>query len=562
MPFRFRHGVLLLVALLSLFAAVNVRAQAQTTAVFLYDGKLPDQVALEALVRKTVEPHAAKATVRTMHAGRAEAAPFLKRHSLTRKNAPVLLLMDGPGERAKIVRKVYIDPARDERQTVRLVLSVLKLPQVVNAPPAPGPLVTILADGGEAEKKLLVTRAGQQSLVAESRLLDATGVVIYRLRLPDELRYADLTAELAGNFAVDWAASPRGPWVPLMDGFKYFGAASESITRRVSPVANLDQVLDKSTGELYLRVRTNGRGRNQAYLGRLEVIARSATIESGESQWLLEAIRLRDEALARIVPDVQRHRPLGGTLTKDLTLLAADSPYLLSGDLMVGPTSTLTIEPGVTVRVAPGTVIRVRGQLVAKGTVKDPIRFLPAKDDPAGSWKGIFFSPLPNRPSGTESELSFCRIEAAGNLDLDQFAGEISYCILENCVLGATLRHGGKGRVHHNRFLKCRRGVVVDGGGGEVTENELTECQQAVNVVSLDAENPLRFERNSVVNSRVAAVTYLKIPGQERPALALPNNFWGDTPAARLIGGGDDAAAVVLDPKLEAAPAGVGPGWQ
>ena len=90
--------------------------------------------------------------------------------------------------------------------------------------------------------------------------------------------------------------------------------------------------------------------------------------------------------------------PLGVTTTWTL----ANSPYLLTGDILVPNTSKLVIQPGVEVRFKPVTddlaggtdpnriEIRVEGQVNAQGTAADSIRFISNGDVPAsGDWYGL-----------------------------------------------------------------------------------------------------------------------------------------------------------------------------
>jgi hypothetical protein len=494
-----------------------------------------------------------------MHAGRAESIPFLKLHGFTRKNTPLLLLMGDAGPAAKVQRKVSLDPTRDPRQTVRLVLSVLKLPAPVAEHPKPGPVVTLVADGGEEEKKRLVSAVGNQRLADGGRKLETTGSVIYRVPLPDELRYADLRADVAGGFAVDWSDMVAGPWTPLADSQRLFGLGAEKVTGKLAPVVKLDLLLEKLTGPLFLRVRSVGRV--PAWLGRLEVTARAPGDESAEVAWLKEVAQRRKEALAQVTPNSEGHHQIGGQITNKTTLLAADSPYLLNSDLTITSSGKLTIEPGTTIRIPHGLAIRVQGQLIAKGSAKDPIQFLAAAPKQSDDWKGILFTPLLARSSGEGSELEYCRVVNAATIDLNRFLGEISHCIIENGLAGMTLRNGGAGRIHHNRFLRCQRGLVLQGGAGEVTRNEWVDCSIAVAVSGQDAKLGFLFERNSVLGNANGAVTYFKVPGQTLPPLVLSNNHWGTATAAKLVSGGEDAATVVFEPILEAPPADSGPGW-
>ena len=61
-----------------------------------------------------------------------------------------------------------------------------------------------------------------------------------------------------------------------------------------------------------------------------------------------------------------------GVISTNDTWRRACSPYVISGNVMVGTGATLTIEPGVEVRFAEGTVLQVNGTLIARGTSEHP----------------------------------------------------------------------------------------------------------------------------------------------------------------------------------------------
>ena len=94
--------------------------------------------------------------------------------------------------------------------------------------------------------------------------------------------------------------------------------------------------------------------------------------------------------------------PSGIQTGTTITWTQVNSPYLLTGDITIPAGSKLVIQPGVEVRFKPISddlsggedpnriEIRVEGQLDAKGTVADSIRFISNGDVPAsGDWYGI-----------------------------------------------------------------------------------------------------------------------------------------------------------------------------
>jgi hypothetical protein len=107
--------------------------------------------------------------------------------------------------------------------------------------------------------------------------------------------------------------------------------------------------------------------------------------------------------------------PLSGGITSNTTLTAANSPYQLTGDLVVFESVKLTIEPGVEILVDKDVKIEVRGQISAIGTASQPI-YVHGNTQTHGKnfWKGFVFIATTN-PLGTGSQADFnhCNVSDA-----------------------------------------------------------------------------------------------------------------------------------------------------
>ena len=109
----------------------------------------------------------------------------------------------------------------------------------------------------------------------------------------------------------------------------------------------------------------------------------------------------------------------GGNIINQ-TWTAANSPYIVQGDITVPVGSTLTIEPGVVMKFEPKTAFMVQlystdkpanAVVKAQGTADKPIVFTSASPTPAaGDWRGIWFGGIPQ----AANVLDHVRIEYAG----------------------------------------------------------------------------------------------------------------------------------------------------
>lgn len=120
---------------------------------------------------------------------------------------------------------------------------------------------------------------------------------------------------------------------------------------------------------------------------------------------------------------------VSGTWTK------ANSPYVVTCDLIVPAGQTLTIQPGVAVKFAQGLKMTVNGNLVADGTAAERITI--SGTSPSVYWDTICI----NYTGGAQSSLRNCSLSAATNalyISVDQVtatnAAQVLNCTFSNCV--------------------------------------------------------------------------------------------------------------------------------
>jgi hypothetical protein len=147
---------------------------------------------------------------------------------------------------------------------------------------------------------------------------------------------------------------------------------------------------------------------------------------------------------------------VSGGIYSDVTWSLANSPYIVTGDVVVFPNKTLTIEPGVEVRVKGaagitggfGITIEVRGQLDAVGTQLSPITF---RGDSAIAaqylWGGIYLK----------------------------------------------ASQGGDANLAYIHMANARTGFTTDAQVLQPSEMVLTDCEFMDNYIAFGPDHPVRF---------------------------------------------------------------------
>jgi len=109
---------------------------------------------------------------------------------------------------------------------------------------------------------------------------------------------------------------------------------------------------------------------------------------------------------------------VGGIIRENTTWAEANSPYIVTNNILVDENVTLTIEPGVTIKFDSEKSLQVNGELIAQGTNNNKITFTSNLSSPsAGDWRWILFS------------------DSSIDTVYDNEGNYLSGCILEHCIV-------------------------------------------------------------------------------------------------------------------------------
>jgi hypothetical protein len=169
-----------------------------------------------------------------------------------------------------------------------------------------------------------------------------------------------------------------------------------------------------------------------------------------------------------------------GQIAANTTWLATNSPYIVTGSILVNTGVTLTIEPGVTVKFNTAKAIQVDGKLVARGTAGSRIIFTSsATVVNKGDWSYIKVTSSGVKTSfdGTGTYLDgtifeYCTIEygggsgAQGMLWADTAGLYVNYCTIQNSGVHGLLTQTSGNLMVSNCEIKNNSSDGINAAGG------------------------------------------------------------------------------------------------
>ncbi|OQX24568.1 MAG: hypothetical protein BWK80_20140 [Desulfobacteraceae bacterium IS3] len=200
---------------------------------------------------------------------------------------------------------------------------------------------------------------------------------------------------------------------------------------------------------------------------------------------------------------------VGGIISSNAKWTADQSPYLVTGNILIKKGVTLEIEAGVTVRFATapiasvGYFIQVDGTLQARGTQDNPILFTAEnKDNPWGCIAFTDSSTDWKEEKGTGCILSHCIIEYAGNQQeaaviCVSASSLISDNTIRNNVSGGIKTAGGFQKIVNNLIHDNTLGIKLSCEGALIENNYLISNQQGLYID--ESAYTIEIKNNSII---------------------------------------------------------------
>lgn len=165
----------------------------------------------------------------------------------------------------------------------------------------------------------------------------------------------------------------------------------------------------------------------------------------------------------------------GGVFTSTVWA-QSNSPYIVTGTVVVFPGVTLTIQPGVTIKFNANAILEVRGKCEAIGNVNDTIVFTSNLPSPsAGAWTGIRLIGTSTPTVANQLTMEYCKGMYADHfVDLDiAYYGPYNF---KHCYFAhnnAVNLDGGLPTVNfdHCHFVSNQIGLDYPQFGGRVSHS-------------------------------------------------------------------------------------------
>lgn len=192
-----------------------------------------------------------------------------------------------------------------------------------------------------------------------------------------------------------------------------------------------------------------------------------------------------------------------GSIVQDTEWTLVDSPFVLSNNLTVMSSATLTIESGVEVRFGGDFSLVVEGRLVAIGTADWKTRF--TTNDPANNvtWRTIMIK-------GSQPSLfTNCIIEyGTDGITCEKGSLEIESSFIESNSENGIMINDGSVLVKNSEIVGNENGGIYIAGGAQVTvENNVIRSNGDGIVLTGNLTGQMNVNQNTIVSNIQGGIT-------------------------------------------------------
>lgn len=181
-----------------------------------------------------------------------------------------------------------------------------------------------------------------------------------------------------------------------------------------------------------------------------------------------------------------------GPITQDTIWTLVDSPFVVSKNVTVYSSATLTIEPGVEVRFGGDFSLIVLGKLYANGTSK-PITFTSNKIQPeVGDWNAITFNGM------GKSVLIGCFVAyAEDGISVENGNVELGNSTISLCQNGITVANS-KLVIENSSVSLCRQSGISITNSESIVQNSLIAENQE-NGICITGNGQITIQKNTIM---------------------------------------------------------------
>jgi hypothetical protein len=186
-----------------------------------------------------------------------------------------------------------------------------------------------------------------------------------------------------------------------------------------------------------------------------------------------------------------------------------NSPYIVTGNVVVPAGQILTIQPGVSVLFNNDTQLTVNGQISAIGTINDSIRF---QTNDNGFWNGLKIE-----SSMENNKIFYCYFTEVGDNHYAVSSVEsrikIRFCHIENCIEGIQFFDMNQNEPPQMEILNSKintiqkSGIYIVGNSNAlISGNDISYCglgTQYYGAIQLATQNDSHQNTPTIQNNRI-----------------------------------------------------------